>query len=64
VALDVQLLGRANDPWGRERAAFEGTAKIRRGDYGLTWNAPLEAGGVLVGEDVNIAIDGQVVRQS
>jgi polyisoprenoid-binding protein YceI len=63
VALDVQLLGRAKDPWGQEHAAFEATTKIKRADYGLTWNAALEAGGVLVGDDVSISIEAQLLRQ-
>jgi polyisoprenoid-binding protein YceI len=61
VALDVQMLGRAKDPWGKEHAAFEATTKIKRGDYGLIWNAALETGGVLVGDDVNISIEGQAL---
>jgi polyisoprenoid-binding protein YceI len=63
VVLDVEMLGRAKDPWGQEHAAFEATTKIRRGDYGLTWNAPLETGGVLVGDEVKISIEGQLLKQ-
>jgi polyisoprenoid-binding protein YceI len=63
VVLDVELLGRAKDPWGKEHAAFEATTKINRADYGLTWNAALEAGGVLVGDDVKISIEAQVLKQ-
>jgi polyisoprenoid-binding protein YceI len=63
VALDVQLLGRAKDPWGKEHAAFEATTKIKRGDYGLAWNAALETGGVLVGDEVNISIEAQLLRE-
>jgi polyisoprenoid-binding protein YceI len=63
VALDVQLLGRAKDPWGQEHAAFEATTKIKRGDYGLTWNAALETGGVLVGDEVTISIEAQLLRK-
>jgi polyisoprenoid-binding protein YceI len=64
VPIDVELLGRAKDPWGNERAAFEATTKINRGDYGLTWNAALEAGGVLVGDEVKISIESELVKQS
>jgi polyisoprenoid-binding protein YceI len=64
VTLDVTLLGRAKDPWGQEHAAFEASTKIKRGDYGLTWNAALETGGVLVGDDVNITIEAQLLKQS
>lgn len=63
VVLDVQLLGRAKDPWGKEHAAFEASTKINRGDYGLTWNAALEAGGVLVGDEVKISIEAQLLKQ-
>jgi polyisoprenoid-binding protein YceI len=63
VTLDVQMLGRAKDPWGNEHAAFEATTRIKRGDYGLTWNAALETGGVLVGDEVSISIEAQLLRQ-
>jgi polyisoprenoid-binding protein YceI len=63
VTLDVQMLGRAKDPWGQEHTAFEATTRINRGDYGLTWNAALETGGVLVGDEVNISIEVQLLRQ-
>jgi polyisoprenoid-binding protein YceI len=57
------MLGRAKDPWGQEHAAFEATTKIKRGDYGLTWNAALETGGVLVGDEVKISIEAQLLKQ-
>jgi polyisoprenoid-binding protein YceI len=63
VALDVEMLGHAKDPWGKERAAFEATTKIKRGDYGLTWNAAFETGGVLVGDEVKISIEAQLLKQ-
>lgn len=63
IPLDVVLLGRAKDPWGQEHAAFEATTKVNRFDYGLTWNAALEAGGVLVGDEVKITIEAQLLRQ-
>ena len=63
VPVDVELTGRAKDPWGNERAALEATTKINRGDYGLTWNAALEAGGVLVGDEVKISIEAELVKQ-
>ncbi len=52
----------AKDPWGNTRIGLSATAKINRKDYGLTWNAALEAGGVLVGEEVTIMLDVQFVR--
>jgi polyisoprenoid-binding protein YceI len=63
VALDVELAGRAKDPWGNEKAGFEATTKINRSDYGLTWNAALETGGVLVGDDVKITIEAELQKQ-
>ena len=63
VALAVKFLGRAKDPWGQEHAAFEANTKINRADYGLTWNAALETGGWLVGDDVKISIEAQLLRQ-
>ena len=63
VVLDVELLGTAKDPWGNERAAFSATAAVDRKDFGLTWNQVLEAGGVMVGDRVEIAIDVEAVRQ-
>jgi len=61
VPLAVSLTGQARDPWGNQKMAFEATAKINRTDFGLTWNAALEAGGVLVGEEVKISIDVQLL---
>jgi polyisoprenoid-binding protein YceI len=63
VTLDVAMLGRAKDPWGKEHAAFEATTNVKRGDYGLTWNAALETGGVLVGDEVKISIEAQLLKQ-
>lgn len=64
VPLTVTLTGQAKDPWGNQKMAFEATAKINRTDFGLTWNAALEAGGVLVGEEVKISIDVQLLAAS
>ena len=52
----------AKDPWGNERVAVEATTKISRKDFGLTWNASLETGGVLVGDEVTITLDAQFVK--
>ena len=52
----------AKDPWGNLRVGLSATAKINRKDFGLTWNAALEAGGMLVGEDVTITLDVQFVK--
>lgn len=51
------------DPWGNVKIGVSGTTKIKRKDFGLTWNAALEAGGLLVGDDVAITLDVQLVKQ-
>ena len=52
----------AKDPWGNTRLGLSATTKINRKDFGLTWNAVLEAGNILVGDDVTITLDVQFVR--
>jgi polyisoprenoid-binding protein YceI len=52
----------AKDPWGNTRIGLTASTKINRRDYGLTWNAALEAGGILVGDDVTITLDVQLVK--
>jgi polyisoprenoid-binding protein YceI len=64
ATLEVEALGRAKDPWGGERMAFSGRTTLQRGDFGLKWNQALEAGGLLVGEKVEISFDAQAVKQS
>ena len=62
VVLDAEYGGQAKDPWGNQRAAFTATTSLDRGDFGLKWNQVLEAGGVLVGERVDIEIEIQAVK--
>lgn len=62
VTLDVEFEGAQKDPWGNLKSGFTATTKINRKDFGLTWNAALETGGVLVGEDVKISLDVQLLR--
>jgi polyisoprenoid-binding protein YceI len=50
------------DPWGNTRLAVSGTTKINRKDYGLTWNAALETGGILVGEEITITLEVEFVK--
>jgi polyisoprenoid-binding protein YceI len=50
------------DPYGNIRVGLAATAKINRKDFGLTWNAALETGGILVGDEVTIALDVQFVK--
>lgn len=61
VTFDVSFLGKAKDPWGNERIAFEADTTINRKDFGLHWNAALETGGFLVGDDVKISLSIQAV---
>jgi polyisoprenoid-binding protein YceI len=63
VMLDAVEEGRGKDPWGGERLGFTATTTIDRREYGLIWNQALEAGGWLVGNDVKISLDVQLVRQ-
>lgn len=58
----VTFEGSGKDPWGNEKAGFSVEGSINRSDYGLTWNAALETGGVLVGDKVKISLDVQAAR--
>lgn len=62
VVLDVELYGVTTDPWGNQRAGFSARTTLNREDWGLTWNQPLEAGGWLVGKEVEVEIEGEAVR--
>ena len=64
VVLDAEFAGTGKDPWGNERAGFAAKASLDRRDYGLVWNAALEAGGVLVSEKVTLEFDVSAVRQA
>jgi polyisoprenoid-binding protein YceI len=57
VTLDLEFNGASKDPWGNVKAGFSGSTKIDREDFGLSYNAILETGGVLVGKEVTIDID-------
>ncbi len=63
VTLSVEAEGRGRDPWGGERISFTASGKIIRSDFGLTWNAALESGGVLVSDEIGISIEVQAVRE-
>lgn len=52
------------DPWGNTRAALSATAKINRQDFGVKWNATMDGGGVVVGDEVSITIDLEMVKQA
>jgi len=62
VTLNVEFNGLMKDPWGNEKAGFSLSGKINRKDWGLNWNAALETGGVLVGEEVSIVAEVQLLK--
>ena len=62
VTLDVTFEGQGTDPWGGTRAGFSATGKLDRREFGLTWNQALEAGGVLVSNEIKIQVDAQLVQ--
>ena len=62
VELETEFNGTAVDPFGNTRAGFEASVTISRKDFGLTWNAALEAGGVLVSDKVVIALDVSAIK--
>lgn len=63
VELKVEFEGEGVDPWGGQRKSFSARTKVDRRDYDLNWNQALETGGVLVGNDVTITLDVQLVKQ-
>lgn len=64
VKLDVEFGGISKDPWGNEKAGFSINGKLNRKDWGLNWNAALEAGGVLVSDEVKIMAEVQFAKQA
>ena len=62
VTLDVDYNGMSLDPWGNTKHGWEITGSINRGDFGLTWNAPLETCGVLLSEEVKLNLDVQMME--
>ncbi len=62
IQLAVTHEGSGTDPWGNERMGYSATGRVNRLDYGLKWNMALETGGVLVGDDVKISLDVEVLR--
>ncbi len=63
VKLDVEFGGLMTDPWGNEKAGFTLSGKLSRKDFGLNWNAALEAGGVLVGDEIKLNIEIELQKQ-
>jgi polyisoprenoid-binding protein YceI len=62
LELDVEFGGIVKDPWGNTKAGFELNGKINRKDYGLTWSAVTEAGGMVVGDDVKLHINVELAK--
>lgn len=62
VTLNTEFNGVAKSPWGTTSAGFTATTKINRKDFGLVWNVALETGGVLVGEEVSITLEVEIVK--
>lgn len=64
VPLKATFTGEGKDPWGGTRRGFTAAGTINRSEFGLTWNQALEAGGILVSEEVKIAIDAQFTKST
>ena len=64
VTIPFDYEGTATDPFGNQRAGFEGTTTLNRSDFGLTWNAALETGGVLVSEKVTLEIEVSAIKNA
>ena len=63
MALEVSYLGVAKDPWGNDRAGFSTEAIIPRKEFGMIWNAALDNGGFILGDDVTLTIDLETIRK-
>ena len=63
IVVPGTFLGVAKDPWGQEKLGFEAETTLNRKDYGLNWNAALETGGFLVGDEVKISVSLQAVAK-
>lgn len=64
LTVDLEFNGAAKDPFGNERVGFEGRAEILRSDWGLTWNAALETGGLLISDKIKLNFDVSAVKQA
>ncbi|MFC3575386.1 YceI family protein [Streptomyces yaanensis] len=64
LTIDLEFSGAAKDPFGNERIGFEGKAEILRSEWGLTWNAALETGGVLVSDKIKLVFDISAIKQA
>lgn len=64
LSIDLEFNGAAKDPFGNERVGFEGKAEILRSEWGLTWNAALETGGVLVSDKIKLVFDISAIKNA
>ena len=64
IALEVDYLGVARDPWGGERAGFSTQAELDRKEFGMVWNAALDNGGWILGDEVKLTIDLETIRRA
>lgn len=64
VAIDFEFTGAAKDPYGNIRAGFDGKTVIKRSDWGITWNAALEAGGVMVSDKITLEFDISAIKNA
>jgi len=64
LSIDLEFNGAAKDPFGNERVGFEGKAEILRSEWGLTWNATLETGGVLVSNKIKLNFDISAIKSA
>jgi polyisoprenoid-binding protein YceI len=64
ITVQVTREGQGTDPWGNLRAGYSARARLRRSEFGLSWNQLIEAGGVAVGDEITITIDAELVRQA
>ncbi len=63
IALDFTITGKITDPWGNERVGLEASGKINRMDFGVSWNKTIEAGGLVVSEEVKINILAELIKK-
>ncbi|MEC0296959.1 YceI family protein [Peribacillus frigoritolerans] len=61
---NITFEGQGKDPWGNEKAGFSGKGKVKRSDYGLTYNAALETGGVLIGDQITLTIEIEAAKEA
>ncbi len=62
ITLDAEIRGPVKDPWGGTRMGLSANGKVNRKEFGLNWNAALEAGGFLVGDDVKLTVEAELVK--